>query len=359
MRALRKYVEKTEVCISLANELSELTLVQAVHVEPHPLLLARYFERRIFDFDDLDPRLSYPYHGDWDAPVDPGLDFDNLGPLWPYAESKRLPLLVRIHCAPDRVSESVENIRAEISAVARRYSKELAVQITDRARCVAAISTGAEVLGDQPGTFGGCLSLGSDVYGLTCAHVVGSAPDVRDKSGKKIGRVVASSLLKPLVSGDLCKPKSQNGNSMDAALVQLEPHHAPMPQNLKASASYGSGQRLEMRGAQSGGPNSYRFGSLGLTQKVDIFDSKSGKPVPHCFQNLSSIRPLSRWYDHCGLFGHRARRGDSGAFLLNVTATDWYGILTAIDGTEGFFIDANDVLAWARSQNGFANLQVR
>ena len=63
MRALREFVENSETCISLAKEVSEIPLIQGVHVEPHPWLLRFWVAARngkyprddnSYRFDDID-----------------------------------------------------------------------------------------------------------------------------------------------------------------------------------------------------------------------------------------------------------------------------------------------------------------
>ena len=358
MRALREFVENSETCISLAKEVSEIPLIQGVHVEPHPWLLRFWVAARNGKYPRDDNSYRFDDIDIFDPTVDPEFDFHDFGPrLKDFSE--RLPLLVRIHCAPERVSGEVDDMRNRVGGIANRFSDRVTVVVEDRARCVAAIAPGDEVSGDGPGTFGGTFSDGTDVYGMTCAHVVGAATSAMDAGGVLVGGVAQSSPLTPLPSGTLCQPGSQNGNDMDAALIRLGPSHIPPVQGLQVSQSYGSGQRVDMAGAKSGGPHSYRFGSLGLTQLVDVVDPVTGQSQPHCFQNLSSIRSTSLWGGRWSPIGHRARRGDSGAFILNVTGTLWYGMLTAVDGTEGFFLDASDVLSWAQGHSGLSNLQVR
>lgn len=365
MHSLRKFVEETEVCLKLAEELSENKLVQGVHVEPHPDLLIEWLankNRRLPDENSWEFRRRFSVSDalDYlDPTIDPEFDFLKAPPTNNMQLVDRLPLLVRIHCAPDRVGEASEDLRQQVFEVVSRFDEMVPLVVEDRARSIMAAQPGDQVVGDSPGTLGGTLTNGSDIFGVTCSHVVGSSISVDDASGQPVGTLNASSNLIPLQAGMLCNPRGQNSNSMDAALILLNNSQVPAVTGLKESTAYGSGQRIDMTGAKSGGPNSYRFGSLGLVQKVDRTDPNTGTTHEYCFNSLSSIRSTSVWGGLLPLFGHRARRGDSGAFIVDVTASKWFGMLTAVDGTEGFFLDATDVMNWARSQPGLSGLNLR
>ncbi len=108
---------------------------------------------------------------------------------------------------------------------------------------------------------------------------------------------------------------------------------------------------MEMRGAASGGPNPFYMGSLGLVHTVTI----SG--VDHCFEDVFSVRPTQSFWGHIG-FGHRARRGDSGAWITDVSQSNWYGMVIAVDGTECFAVESAKVMSWISSDLGGQQISV-
>lgn len=335
----------------LAEALAENPMVQAVHVEPRPDLFLKWVTRRPFGPGGREAGDGLRGFPPLDLPCDPDFDF--------YGQKTKnpdeLPLLVRVHLCPDRVEAGARDLRAMAAETATEYVSRVAVVLEDRARARAAITPGNQVFGAFPGTMGGVLSDGDSLFGLTCAHVTQACPDVLDAPGNTIGKVQAVSTLTPSASHILCKPKSQDGNDMDAALFALDRTFAPGPSGLCVSAAYGSGQRALMRGGKSGGAHSYYFGSIGLTQIVDI-TAEDGTSRPHCFHLLRSIRPVPGfWSWACR--GHQALQGDSGAFITNVSGDLWHGMLCAVDGTEGFFLDAEQVLAWAQGATGCQHLK--
>jgi hypothetical protein len=346
MQALRRYVEKTETCLALADRLAENPLVQGVHVEPRPDLLLSWIERRFGG--GLVTDRPYGLGGlPLDVPTDPEFDFDGSHG----SDGDPLPLRVRVHLCPARAGEAAEERRLDAWKAVEEFRSRVEVVFEDRARTVAAISPGDGLAESLPGTLGGFLADGVDLFGVTCAHVAKAGRTVRDASGATVGIVQAASPLSPSPPGVLCRPGAQIANRMDAAVFDHQPA-APLPSGLAASRTYGSGQRALMRGATSGGPNPYYFGSLGLTHIVDIPGPIPGSARPHCFHLLSSIRPVPGFWGWAGWPAQRARRGDSGAFITDVGGTLWFGMLCAVDGTEGFLLDATEVLRWARNDLG-------
>lgn len=342
MEALLAYVRRTEICLLLAEQLAGFALVQGVHVEPHPDVLRDWITQRRGPGWRTD---EWPFGiQPLDVPIDPALDFDAASK---WLSGERLPLLVRVHLCPDRAGESSEDMRRKILDIVGTFLPKIDIVLEDRARTVAAMQPGDKISETLPGTGGGFLSDGTDLFGVTCAHVARLGNLVRDHKGEAIGPVVAASPLSVNSAGTLCRPDSRDANEMDAALFEY-PAPAPPPSGLVVSSAYGSAQRALMRGAVSGGPNSYYFGSLGLTHTVDIADAGTGLYRPHCFHLLNSIRPVAGFWPWACWPNHRAQRGDSGAFITDVNGALWFGMLCAVDGTEGFFLDATRVLEWIR-----------
>lgn len=351
MQALWRYVQETRICLELAERLAGNPLVQGVHVEPRPDLLLKWIVRRYVGGQD---GAGFPFGiGGFplDVPTDPEFDFFDGSHRQEGGDSDRLPLRVRVHLCPDRAGDAGPEARRDASKAADEFRSRVEVVFEDRARTVAAIEPGERVVETLPGTMGGMLADGLDLFGVTCAHVARPGGAVRDASGSTVGIVEAASPLSPSPPGAPCRPDARAGNLMDAAVFAHLPP-APPPSGLIVSRAYGSGQRALMRGARSGGPHAYYFGSLGLTHIVDIPGPVPGGAQPHCFHLLSSLRPVPGFWQCAGVPGHRARQGDSGAFVTDVGGSLWFGMLCAVDGTEGFFLDATDVLDWARSATG-------
>jgi hypothetical protein len=367
MQALKAFLRQTEIAYQLADAVASVPLVQAVHAEPLPWLLQDWIAFRAAGIhgqtaaSDIDHML--------DSPTNPEFDFWRVrdDPVWGL-KNGRLPVLIRIHLAPARMRDApagaIADARSRVASLVADFRPRLAILIEDRALARATAMPGDEVKGFDRGTMGGVLEdpVDGQQFGMTCAHVAPHGYSVQTGSGMILGLVHAASLLTPSSGRAVCRPHGASANRLDAALFSLPSGPSAAGSGLRQFAGYGSGQRALMAGAKSGGPHSYYLGSLGLTQSIDISvpagAGHSGSSVKsHCFHDLATIRPVPSPWGFLGR-GHRSLSGDSGAFITDVGGTDWFGVLCATDGTEGFFFDATEALGWARNELGRPGLQV-
>lgn len=371
MRALKQYVaEQTEI-LEFTDNVTEIPLVQAVHVEPNPWRLLAHLYGRSVETSTL-PGHPYPDEliaqgGEldtnyWQETPELDLRFADWLRQWSFFDSDSFEpeLLVRVHLCEehrrdyDKEDWSYDDIvphREELTKIAKDYGKaNFAIVFEERERAIAATAPGSGIqsatLRSGPGTVGGYLKdSAGNLAGLTCAHVVSKGQLVEDLSGYQVGKCYNSSKLRSAPPVHLCRIGAKNMNSLDISIFDTK-HPAQFPASgMRESTHYGSGQRVCMQGAKSGGPKDYYYGSIGLIQSIAINGQQ------HCFENLCSIRPYSSlplvsWAKR--MLTHRALRGDSGAWITNPTQTQWFGMLCAVDGTEGFAMDASDCMDWVQ-----------
>jgi hypothetical protein len=370
MREFRQYVSQLSELGNLTAELSVHTATQAVYVEPDPdwqllwLLHANaaitedeliYLAHVLRDFEygrvpeaylSKIPRtagIQYP-------PVAyPHYDFAWFDDRLKKVFRKEYPLWVRVHlCA--RLGMDAEQYRAErraIEAVMRAFTKFFTITLEERSLAVLA-AAGDYVLGTAPGTMGGYLQDGGTThYGVTCEHVAPKGSSVRDRTGSTLGTVRQASRRSVRPAGVLCRPASPGMNSMDAALFPML--MAPAQSGFGGhTASFGSGQFAQMKGAVSGGPHTYYIGGLGLVHTMHHAGND------YCFKDLFSIRtslsssslPLSAAVAMSPI----PLPGDSGSWISMKAGNplpDWIGMLIGVDAVEGFAFESSEIVRWA------------
>jgi len=358
MKALRDFVEKTKWLREFSDTTSELAISQAFHVEPNPYCLTEWLLDRQNKGDSYNLIRSLIEHVRYrdgyfpsvpsisDTPCNPQFDFNWRGRAQ-HLLGKKTPLLVRIHIDSGRAesTSTAQEERIKLGRIIERYEDHASIEINDRKPTIGAYMSGGEaILGSKLGTVGGYLTNGQDYFGVSCAHVAAKGDDVFDGTKKLLGACVASSKLTPLPINQLCNTHCVTNTEMDACLFKTT--SIPVQSGLTTSSNYGSGQMVEMIGAQSGRPNPYYIGSLGLYHLVDI------DGADYCFKNLYSIRPNSFLNRNNILSGlsHRVRLGDSGGWITDVNQQEWLGMVIAKDGTEGFALDATAVFDWCENK---------
>ena len=212
----------------------------------------------------------------------------------------------------------------------------------------------------DPGTLGGILidKENGRKYGLTCGHVIPLKASVdqpssidSSKSAGVIGSCVYTDLPKPS-PGQLCNPSHSALNTMDIALIEIDPaiaaKHSVLNigsiKNAMPAAKLHPNLKIEYNG-RSSGHQTLVIGGILYSQEVD--DPISGQKC--CFSNLIELRQPS-FLHLC--FKRPVESGDSGAWILGSGATglEWCGMIVAENRQSGYAIRSEDILKHLSAQ---------
>jgi hypothetical protein len=374
MYALRRYLADLKSIQEFAGQVAKYRLTQAVFVEPDAIWQLAWRIRRADPlFQDMFDRLSAIAEGDrmhawWyfydtagaievaqPTDVDPEHDFG-----WYPKEIYRIlktkyPLWVRVHLCrrSDMNGEEAAGQRRDIEVIARDFSGDFRITLEDRSRALLATQSGDKIGGSGPGTVGGFLmDTGTrDIYGVTCAHVAQSG-SVTHAGGQSIGTVTVASAPNKSPSGQLCNPSARVLNELDVSLFSCA--GATSTGFAGPSTLFGSGQRVQMHGAYSKGPNTYSLGGIGLIQTLH----HNGND--YCFKDLFSFRPRPTAplpMSAAIAVSSIPLKGDSGSWITmnsGGSQPDWIGMLIGVDLVEGFAVDSAKIHKWASTKTGLS-----
>jgi hypothetical protein len=269
------------------------------------------------------------------------------------------PIIVRICLLPwSRQEETIRFGEYPFPIVfERRPQAQLCHLKTPQAKLHGGLSIGVGA-GDS-GTLGGIVKdQHGTLYGVTCAHVVGSSGTVEQPaqcdhpSPNAIGDIAASSTLQTSQFGTPCNPKNNQSvmNRVDAALIELDDQSAAELKiaNLGSltrvlpEADLQPGSSISFVGKESGPPaRQLIIGGLNVTFR---FKNASGDFL--CFENTFQVR----WPNAgCPVGVAAVEQGDSGAWLCTPDGNGfaWAGMVMGSDQFIGYGVFAEAVTNWA------------
>ncbi len=388
MRALLDFTRREDVR-SFASAVSEDLAVQGIVVDYDPLWLALWEERCVHGDEAVRSRIellirAFHYFGFQPGPasltphpaahraeLSAPLDIKWRPPHWEellacLGDRSRKgddgPIVVKVCLLPTREQRGGVDVFESSFRVIREYRSPAVLSASSvRRPLVGGISIGAGP--DRSGTLGGIVKdQGGKLWGMTCAHVVGSAQAVDQPAATdggmppSVGFGSLVSTLRPAVAQSPCNPYSRNAvlNTVDATLIDVtDPQSARLEiaqfgplRGVVAKDSLEPGTLVDFAGKQSGA-RILEVGGLALTYKLhDAITSDV-----YCFTELFEVR----WPRLGQTMLHRpVQRGDSGAWVLasGPSGLEWAGMVIAGDRLIGYAVFAENIIDWAAAQHG-------
>lgn len=364
MHLLRRYVDSIEGLSGFAAEAAGNAVTQGVVLDINPIWLLAY---RLY-CAGINP-YAFDVHVPWlsvsslitDDLLPPTIEGDAIDLRWvdksgwvkhvtAYLQDKSipdsaLPFIVKIIARP--VSEDRFETRAQLVALVRRQT--FFAVIETRPLGVLAASPGDKCLaGGVPGSIGGFLRDShnkTQVYAATCGHVASKSASVT-VSGKHLGACSHSHAPSQMAHGQACNATCPCANELDLALIDLG-NAAVSNAVTGVAAQIAPHQGIVLRAGMTSYPNSFEVGGHVMT----YCPGKSNV----CFKNLFEVRPPSPG----GIVKPRLRaafatvpvQGDSGGWL-ETSASEWCGVLVAVDHLMGYALEADATLAKANAAFG-------
>lgn len=190
------------------------------------------------------------------------------------------------------------------------------------------------VCGAKRGTMGGFVTDGTDVFGVTCAHVAGAiGTSANDLHGSIVGLVKDSSTRTAMSAGSVCTLHPAGGESgaatnvHDCALVEMASSVAPTGMKSHVVHSLRQGDSITV----GAGASSKRFVVRSLCYVMAISDAG----IDYCFTRLVEL------YSQAGT----TTAGESGSWGLT-GANEWATMTVGADSISTFGIDARNTGTW-------------
>lgn len=222
------------------------------------------------------------------------------------------------------------------------------------------------------GTLGGILrSKNNLTFGLTCAHVVDKSngkvfqPARTDsKKAREIGTVEISSNINWSQPFTPCNPRFQASNppNMDASLIALN-SDVPFEQSVhnlgkitgtRAFDDIHQCMEVEFNGRSTGERKRLLVGGLCVSYKIAYRnDDISNEDRLACFTSLIELRELDTFQvGRLNIQGMPVKEGDSGSWICSndQNGYNWCGMLISGDNDRGYFIAAEDINSWLKSE---------
>lgn len=269
------------------------------------------------------------------------------GSLFGRSFDERLqPYMLRIIAKESGGNEDNRILRRELVRTAREARIPTLVETHDPVRLLVKPGEGATSNAGLNGTIGGflCDSNTSQVFAVTCGHVVPQGRAVMDSHGMLIGRCVHACEPLPLPHGQICHSACGTMTELDAAFISLGAAVNTLNTATHVAQYVVNGDIVEMEGATSG-KGRYQVGAAvvnyeiggacweGLIQTHAVI---SGGLLPVAFHVAGSSPPAG---------------GDSGAWLIR-NGTEWAGMVVAGNALFGYALAATSVVRHSKSRFG-------
>lgn len=193
-------------------------------------------------------------------------------------------------------------------------------------------------------------------YGVTCAHVAGSAAEILQparsdsKAHARMGKVIYSSTFDYCDADYPCQISSSTEQT-DLSLIEITERAAlgRIHKLGEVSAVYPfrnlqSGNVLEFNGRSTDKRKQVYIGGLCLTYKV-AYQTEKGLRYA-CFKNLIELRSIPSVFFQLSIAKRPVKKGDSGAWVCHNDSKGyaWAGIIISADIDRGYFLPSEHLL---------------
>jgi len=219
------------------------------------------------------------------------------------------------------------------------------------------------------GTLGGVLTdKNGKHYGLTCAHVANELkeevfqPAISDsKDYRRFGQVEFSSPINWSSPDSPCNPRNVSGLGMDASLISSDSniltekriHNLGRINGEKKLNEIHQHMEVEFNGRTTNHRKKLVVGGICVSYKV-VYEGEEGDQFA-CFTNLIELRtqhPLLSFGSY-NAQSSPVKQGDSGSWICSndKNGYNWCGMLISGDLDRGYFLAAEDVQQYLKSNN--------